>query len=110
MTQPVPVLSALALLLTFSVPSFSESIPELLHRMDLSARSFTSATTDIRVITHTAVVDKDETESGTLIVKRDAPGKVQFLMSIIGANAQSVALRDNIIESEDEFDPAVRPA
>ena len=83
MTQPLPVLNALALLLTFSVPSFSESIPELLHRIDLSAGSFTGASADIRVITHTAVVDKDEAESGTLIVKRDAPGKVQFLMSLI---------------------------
>src|SRR5215831_19202365 len=73
MTQPVPVLNALVLLLSFGVPSFSESIPELLHRMDLSARSFTGATADIRVITHTAVVDKDETESGTLIVRRYAP-------------------------------------
>jgi outer membrane lipoprotein-sorting protein len=97
----IHVATALAvpfLLLSSVQYSFSQSTFDLLHRMDVSAPLFNSATADIQVITHTAVIDHDEREVGTLIIKRRGPNKLEFLMSCVGPNARSVALLDNTVE------------
>jgi outer membrane lipoprotein-sorting protein len=86
------------LLLSTTLPSFSDSAADLLHRMDESARLFTSATANIQITTHTAVVNEDEKETGTLIIKRRGPKTLEFLMSYLGPNARSVALRQSTVE------------
>jgi outer membrane lipoprotein-sorting protein len=98
MTRVDPVCAVTILLLSTGLPSFCESTPELLRRMDGAARLFTSATANIRVTAHTAAIDYDDTESGTLIIKRRGPNKLEFLISYVGRNAVSVALRDSTVE------------
>jgi outer membrane lipoprotein-sorting protein len=66
--------------------------------MDLSARLFTSATANIQVTTHTSVIDYDEKQIGTLVIKRRGPNKLEFLMSYVGPDARLVALRDSTVE------------
>jgi len=75
----------------------------------MSARLFTSATANIRVTSHTAAIDDDDMESGTLIIKRRGPNKLEFLMSYVGRNALSVALRDNTVEVYTPRNNTIRP-
>jgi len=109
MTRVDPALAVAILLLSAGLPSFCESTPELLRRMDGSARLFTSATANLRVTTHTAVIDADETESGTLIIKRRGPNKLEFLLSYVGRNALSVALRDHTVEVYTPKNNSIQP-
>jgi len=75
----------------------------------MSARLFTSATANIHVTSHTAAIDDDDMESGTLIIKRRGPNKLEFLMSYVGRNALSVALRDNTVEVYTPRNNTIRP-
>ncbi len=77
--------------------------------MDVSAPLFTSATANIRVTTHTAAIDDDEVEIGTLIIKRRGPHKLEFLMSYLGRNALSVAFRDSTVEVYTPKNNSIQP-
>jgi|SRR5215469_1782537 len=76
----------------------TESIPELLSRLDQAAHSFTGATAQIKVVTHTAVIDQDDTQTGTVVVKRSSSAHMAFLINFTGPDAQEVALRDNQLQ------------
>src|ERR1035437_185433 len=104
-----PTFAVPFLLLSSVLPSFSQSTLDLLHRMDLSAPLFTSATANIQITTHWSVIDHDEKEIGTLVIKRRGPNKLEFLMSCVGPNARSVALLDNTVEVYNPKNNSIQP-
>jgi len=50
---------------------------EILSRMDKAASEFKSMTAQVTHVTHTDVLNDNSTESGTVIMKKVAPGEVQ---------------------------------
>jgi outer membrane lipoprotein-sorting protein len=75
-----------------------QSTAELLSRLDQAARSFTGATANIRVTTHTAVINEDETEMGTMVVKRYSSNEMRFLINFTGQDAHEVALHGQTLQ------------
>jgi outer membrane lipoprotein-sorting protein len=76
----------------------TESISEMLSRLDQAAHSFTGATAQIRVVTHTAIINEDETQTGTVVLKRSSSARLAFLINFTGPDAQAIALRDNQLQ------------
>jgi outer membrane lipoprotein-sorting protein len=71
---------------------------ELLSRLDQFARTFTGAKANVEMTVHNIGVDVDDRDSGVILIKRSAPGKMQLLLSITGTNAKQLALHDETAE------------
>jgi outer membrane lipoprotein-sorting protein len=77
---------------------WAQPASELLARLDRFAQSFRGMKAEIRTTNHIAGIDEDDQESGTIVLKRDGPGKVRMLISVTGANASIWVLRDQMAE------------
>jgi len=77
---------------------WAQSTAEIFSRLDQTAGLFTGATASIRVITHTGIIDEDETQVGTLAVKRYPPNELRFLINFTGQDAQAIALGDRTVQ------------
>ncbi|MGA7928510.1 MAG: hypothetical protein WCA20_21265 [Candidatus Sulfotelmatobacter sp.] len=78
--------------------AWAQSTVEILSRLDQAARSFTGATANIRVVTHTAIINEEETQIGTVVVKRYSKNELRFLMNFTGKDAQAIALRGRTLQ------------
>jgi outer membrane lipoprotein-sorting protein len=65
---------------TASAPA--ASLSETLARMDQAARKFTSLSADIRMVSHTGVIDADTEDAGTVMMKRPKPHDIRMLFDI----------------------------
>src|SRR6266700_5908542 len=72
----------LGVILFFGRASGEEPISDLLSRLDQAARSFTGATAKIRVVTHTAIINEDDAQIGTVVVRRSPSAQLSFLMNV----------------------------
>ena len=77
---------------------WAQSTAEIFSRLDRAAPSFMGATATLRVTTHTAVINEDETQTGTVTVKRFGPNELHFLIKFTGENAQTIALKGEKLE------------
>ncbi|SPE33337.1 conserved hypothetical protein [Candidatus Sulfopaludibacter sp. SbA3] len=89
---------ALLVLSVAAIPAPAQQAREVLARLDRFAPTFLAAKASIRSVTHTAVIDEDETELGTFAVKRYAPGKLRFLIAFTGENAKTVVIDDQLAQ------------
>lgn len=85
-------------LLFAATTGWAQSTAEIFSRLDRTAPSFTGATATIRVTTHTTVINEDETQTGTVAVKRFGPSELHFLINFTGENAQAVAFKGKKLE------------
>lgn len=69
----------------------AQSLSGVLARIDKTAPSFKSMTADIKRMVHTAIVNDDTTESGTIRFKREKANETRALIEFTGADAKSVA-------------------
>lgn len=60
-----------------AVAAAGDNVQQILSRMDKAAGEFKSMTAQVTHVTHTDVLNDDSTESGTVIMKKVAPGEVQ---------------------------------
>lgn len=91
-------LQSLALLLAATTICWGQSNADIFSRLDQAAHSFTAATANIRVTTHTAVIDEDDTQVGTVVVKRYSPTEMHFLITFTGPAAQALAFRGQTLQ------------
>jgi outer membrane lipoprotein-sorting protein len=89
---------AISLFGTLTSPAQAQSAAQILSQLDQAAPSFTGASAAIRVINHTAVINEDEEQIGTIAVKRSSPSEMRFLINFTGPDAQSVSLRGRTLE------------
>jgi outer membrane lipoprotein-sorting protein len=89
---------AVALCGTATNIGWAQSTAEILTRLDQAATSFAGATASIRVITHTGIINEDETQIGNVAVKRSSPHEMRFLINFTGPDAQAIALRDGTLQ------------
>ena len=93
-----PTICAVALCSFFATTCRAHSTAEIFSRLDQAARSFIGATAAIRVTTHTRIIDEDETQVGTVAVKRYSHTGIQFLINFTGPDAQAIALRGQTLQ------------
>jgi outer membrane lipoprotein-sorting protein len=82
---------SIAFLLGAAAVSWGQSTSDIFSRLDQAARSFTSATASIRVTNHTAIINEDDTQIGTVAIRRYSPTEIHFLITFTGQDAQSLA-------------------
>lgn len=78
-------------------PAATGSLEEVLARMDRAAGSFQAFSADLQSVAHTAVINEDDTDSGTILLKRTKHG-MDMLVEFTAPNKKSIALRDRKIE------------
>jgi outer membrane lipoprotein-sorting protein len=91
-------LQGLALLFAATTTCWGQSNAEILSRLDQAAHTFTAVTANIRVTTHTAIIDEDDTQIGTVAVKRYSPTEMHFLITFTGPDAQALAFRGQTLQ------------
>lgn len=93
-------LSRLVLLpLLLVVAGFAaDPLQQTFAKIDEAAASFKGLTTDIKKVSHTAAIDVDEVDEGTLVVKRSKAKDLRALFAVEGANAKMVAYSGHTAE------------
>ncbi len=81
----------LTLTLALSIPLAAQSLSVVMARIDKTAPQFKSMTAYIKRTVHTAIVNDETTESGTIKFKREKAGDTRALIAFTGPDAKSVA-------------------
>lgn len=72
----------------------AESAASILARIDKAAAQFRGMTAHVEHTTHTAVIDDNSTESGTVMVRKVGPGEVQGLLQFTKPDQRFILFRD----------------
>ena len=72
--------------------------PELLQRMDSASGHFQAMAATVTYLTHTEVIDENSTETGTVVMKKVAPGEVQGLINFTAPNKRSVTFEKRSVQ------------
>ena len=75
-----------------AIPLTAQTLPDVFEKMDKSAKVFSAMTADIRQTAHTAVVNDDSTQSGTIKLKRVKPTETNFLVDFTTPDPKTVAI------------------
>ena len=73
-------------------------LKEVLARMDATAAAFKGMTAKIRRVSHTAVIDEDNIDSGTATLRRAKPKEVQMLVELTEPEVKSLAFQGRKLE------------
>jgi len=94
----LPAVIILAILIRSTAFSASaDSLDNVLARMDRAAPAFKGFSADLKSVTHTAVINEDETEKGPILLKR-AKHDMTMLVEFTEPNPKSVAIHDRKAE------------
>jgi outer membrane lipoprotein-sorting protein len=74
-----------------------EETPEVLARMDRAAPSFKGFSARVRHVSHTAVINEDTVDSGTILLKRSR-NDMRMLVDLTEPDPKSVALHGDHLE------------
>jgi outer membrane lipoprotein-sorting protein len=77
---------------------YGQTSAELLARLDRFSQSFHGMTAEMNTTNHIAGINEDDRESGSIILRRDSPGKIRMLISITGSNASTVLLQNQTVQ------------
>jgi outer membrane lipoprotein-sorting protein len=88
---------SLAVVLSFSVPLGAQSLNDVYLRLDKAAPAFKSMSADIQRVVHTAVINDDSKETGTIKLKRQKPHDTRMLIEFTTPDPKSVALADSTV-------------
>jgi outer membrane lipoprotein-sorting protein len=94
-------LSALraAVLILFAIAAArAQPVANVLARLDEVAPKFSAATADLTWVDHQAVIETEEKQSGTVVVKRTSASKAQYVARFTQPDQYAVALRENTVE------------
>jgi outer membrane lipoprotein-sorting protein len=97
----LPVLSVALLSLTavsFGAPAADPSLDAVLARLDQASNTFKSLTADIRKMSHTDVVNVDDVDSGTILVKRFKGRDTRIRIDLTNPRRQSVTIGEGKVQ------------
>ena len=80
------------MLLCGGAPAADSSLAETLARMDEAAAKFKGMQADMQKIAHTAVINEDSIDAGTIAVKRPKPNDIRVLFDFKPPNPRQVAI------------------
>src|ERR1700736_5637347 len=89
---------ALLIALCGSAATPDNGLQDLLSRMDQAAASFQSMSANVKYITHTAVLNDNSEESGTVLMKKVRPGLMQGLTDFILPDRRAVFIDQRKIQ------------
>ena len=94
------LISALFLLSTVSLsaPAADPSLDATLKRLDQASSTFKGLTADIRKMSHTDVVNVDDVDSGTIVVKRFKPHDTRIRIDLTNPRRQSVTIGEGKVQ------------
>lgn len=93
--SPVVLLSLGAIVLF--VPARAQSLNDVYLRLDKAAPGFKSLAADIQRVVHTAVINDNSTETGTIRLKRQKAHETRMLIEFTKPDPKSVALADDTV-------------
>jgi outer membrane lipoprotein-sorting protein len=88
-------LALLASLLLF--PAGADTLEDLLTNMDRTAALFRAFSADLRSVQHTAVINEDEVDTGTMLLKR-SKRDIRMLVDLTAPDRKTVALHEHTLE------------
>ncbi len=68
------------------------SLESTLARLDSAAAGFKSMSAAVRILNHTAVINDDSVESGTMSLKRSRPGDIRMLIQVSEPDPKAYAI------------------
>lgn len=80
-----------AVLLAISVPASAQSLAAVFGRMDAAAPRFKAIEANIKRDVHTAIVNDDTLQTGTIRVKREKPGDIRMLIDFVAPDPQTIS-------------------
>ncbi|HEY6390019.1 MAG TPA: outer membrane lipoprotein carrier protein LolA [Bryobacteraceae bacterium] len=89
--------AAFLLTVTVAVPA-ADPLHDLLARMDRAASTFQAMSGKVTYVTHTDVLNDDSIESGTVVMKKVAPGEVQGLIDFLKPDRRTVAFEKRSLQ------------
>jgi len=88
---PIPAILA-AMAFSWGAPAADSSLAATLARMDQAAAKFKGLQADMQKIAHTAVINADSVDSGTIAVKRLKPYDIRVRIDFKDPNPRQVAI------------------
>lgn len=86
-----------AVLLVF--PAFgAEPLDSVLAKMDRAAASFKSMTAKIKRTAHTAAIDENHTDAGTMSMKRSRSQDTRMLIDLTAPDAKTITLQGHTVD------------
>ena len=76
----------------------ADPLAEVFARLDKAATGFKGMTASIRQTVHTAIVNDDTTENGTVKLRRPKPGDTRILMDLTNPDQQTVAVEGDQVK------------
>lgn len=70
----------------------ADSLSDVFARMDRESQAFKTMTADLTDLVHTAIVNDDATEYGSIKLKRDKPGDTRILLEFTRPDAKAVSV------------------
>jgi outer membrane lipoprotein-sorting protein len=81
-----------ALIAACSFTLMGQPLTEIFARLDKSAAGFRAMTADVKQTVHTAIVNDDSAENGTVKLRRAKPGDVRILLEFTTPNRKTVSV------------------
>jgi outer membrane lipoprotein-sorting protein len=78
-------------------PATGDPLDDVRVRMDRAAASFKAFSADLRSVTHTAVINEDNTDTGAILLKRTKHG-MDMLVEFTAPDRKAIALHDHTAE------------
>jgi outer membrane lipoprotein-sorting protein len=80
-----------------ALPARADSLEEVLERMDRAAASFKSFSANVQWVAHTAVINDDDIQAGSMLLKR-SKRDMRMRVEFTSPDRKSVALHDDKLE------------
>ena len=90
--------SVFAAALAVPAPADVQTLEKILKRMDEAAETFRGISARLKRITHTAVINDDSEENGSIWIKRSKNRDMRMLIQFTKPDPKSVAFRDRKVE------------
>ncbi len=79
-------------------PKPAEDLDSVLSKIDKAGASFRSMSSDVRRVSHTAVINEDNVDSGTIMLKRPRPHDMRMLVDLTQPDPRTVAFQGRKVE------------
>src|ERR1043165_3742102 len=89
MRIPVPIL---ALCAVWTLAAAPDNLSSVLQRVDRAAAGFKGMSADVRRAYHTAVLNDDTVDSGTMLIRRSRPKEVKMLIRLTQPDPRTAAV------------------
>jgi len=89
---------ALIALSSAAAPPAKDDLQDLLARMDKAAATFKAMTAQVTYVTHTDVLNEDNTETGTAIMQKVQPGEVKGRVDFVNPDPHIVVFEKRHVQ------------